>query len=506
VSTTACLPHLGIQLDGETLEQDAITALEEVRIQQRLSQPTLCEVTFSLTRETTRELRNIAAGSQLSLTDPSHTHPLFDGEITAVEYAYGPAHEQTVRVRSYDKLHRLRKRQPVRVHVQVTPLNLARDMVADLGLAVKADSAGPEISRVFQFRQSDLDLLIETTRRFGLYLTLRGDVLHLIGLGGLGDDVELELGKNLFEAKVELNGDPACRSVLARGWDASRVESHEGRASHPGIGRKVEAEAPPDKFGIPGVRTLAGEVIQDDRHADAIAQAELDLRAAREVTLWAVAEGNPDLMPGTAVHISGIARQLAGRYVITSANHLVNRRTGYVSEISTAPPSLENKAPSTLAAWGTVTRVDDPEKLGRIRVSLPGVGNVESDWMGVVAAGAGSGKGFVVMPAVGDQVLVLFISGEASQGVVLGGLYGMHGPGDYGIDGTAVRRYTLGTPCGQKICLDDNGESIRLENKDGSFLEISPKKSVLHSVVDLEIEAPGRSVVIKGKTIDFRQA
>jgi len=123
-----------------------------------------------------------------------------------------------------------------------------------------------------------------------------------------------------------------------------------------------------------------------------------------------------------------------------------------------------------------------------------------------MAVGAGSGKGFVILPDVGDDVLVLCIGGDLAQGIVLGGLYGTKGPGDYGVEGTSIRRFTLATPGGQKIKLDDTGESIRLENKGGSFLELSPNKALLHSVVDLEIEAPGRAVAIKGKTIDFRQA
>jgi phage baseplate assembly protein V len=150
--------------------------------------------------------------------------------------------------------------------------------------------------------------------------------------------------------------------------------------------------------------------------------------------------------------------------------------------------------------------VEDPDKLGRVRASLPAFGKVETDWMGVLATGAGSGKGFVFLPDVGDQVLVLFVGGEVAQGIVLGGLYGANSPGDYGVEGSSIRRFTIGTPGGQKIKLDDAGESIRLENKGGSFLEFSPEKALLHSVVDLEIEAPGRGVVIKGKTIDFRQA
>jgi hypothetical protein len=74
------------------------------------------------------------------------------------------------------------------------------------------------------------------------------------------------------------------------------------------------------------------------------------------------------------------------------------------------------------------------------------------------------------------------------------------------VEGTSIRRFTLSTPGGQRIKLDDTAQSIRLENKGGSFLEFSPDKARLHSVVDLEIEAPGRGVVIKGKTIDFKQA
>jgi hypothetical protein len=85
-------------------------------------------------------------------------------------------------------------------------------------------------------------------------------------------------------------------------------------------------------------------------------------------------------------------------------------------------------------------------------------------------------------------------------------LYGTRGLGDYGVEGSSIRRFILGTPGGQTIKLDDHAASIRLENKGGSFLELSPDKALLHSVVDLQIEAPGRGVVIQGKTIDFKQA
>src|SRR5262249_9893590 len=338
MSTLVGLPRIDVQLDGQSLPESAAAALEEVRVQQKLSQPSLCELTFRTDRDAVRELEAIAAGSRVRLNAPPNPKSLFQGEVTAVEYGYAPSHGETIRVRCYDLLHRLRKRQPVRVHVQVTPEELARELVSDLALSVESAEAGPLVQRLIQYRQSDLDLLVEVARRFGLYLVLQEDVLQLISLEGTGAPMPLKLGKTLLEARVEVNGEPACRSVLARGWDLGRIESHEGRADSARIGRKVDAEAAPDKFGATGERTVADELLQDDHHAEAVAQAELDLRIQREVTLWGVAEGDPNLNPGARVDVSGISEHFAGDYLLTSVTHQIKRRTGFLSEITAAPP------------------------------------------------------------------------------------------------------------------------------------------------------------------------
>jgi len=506
MSSVAALPQFTLELDGSSLPHESIEALTEVRVQQALSQPSICELTFQIGRNPLPGILNISTGTHLRLTVAPSTALLFDGEVTAIEYAYEPAYQRVIRIRGYDILHRLRKRQPVRVHVQITPADLSRELVSDLSLTVSADDPGPVIPRIIQHRQSDFEMLVEVTRRMGLYLTLRSNVLHLITLEGLNDSVALELGSTLLETRVEVNGESACRSVVARGWDTGRVEEHEGHAQQARSGRDVTAQASPSSFGEDGKRTVAGEVIPNDLHAEAIAQAELDLRTAKEVIFWGIAEGDPKLMPGTRVNVSGVASPLEGQYALTAVTHRFNRQAGFTSEISSMPPTFKSNAKPASATWGRVTQVDDPEHLGRVQVSLPALGDVETEWMGVLTAGAGGGKGIVAMPDVGDQVLILFVDGETSSGVVLGGLYGMHGPDDYGVEGSSIRRYTFATPGGQKIRLDDTGQSIRIENKGGSFVDMSPTKVQLHSAVNLEIEAPGREVVITGKTIDFRRA
>jgi hypothetical protein len=87
---------------------------------------------------------------------------------------------------------------------------------------------------------------------------------------------------------------------------------------------------------------------------------------------------------------------------------------------------------------------------------------------------------------------------------VLGGLFGPKGLPDDVFDGGGVRRFTTRSPGGQTVRLDDSDKSIRLENSKGSFVELLPGKVRIHAETDLEIEAPGNTIVIRGAKVDFQ--
>jgi len=500
------LSRVQVEIEGRPIAQSVAHALGEVHVRQRLSAPAQCELVFFDPPERFDITSAMTPGASLLVVVSDQE--LFSGQVTAVEYVHGPEAGRELRVRAYDPLHRLRKRQPVRARVQFTLAGLAREIVADLGLRVEAVADSPVWKRVIQHRQSDLDLLIEIAERCGLYFATRGSSLHIFSMEGVGQPVPLALGDSLFEARIEINSNRACRTVSAKAWDPWHAEARSGQASRARSGRDVKAEAAPNRMGGSGERTLTDVAAQDDRQAEAFAQAELDLCAAREVTLWGVAEGDPRLRPGAPVNVQGVAASLAGQYVLTTVNHTIDSRRGFISEISTAPTAPRRQAEAAyagaLAALGIVTKIDDPEKLGRVQVSLPAFGDVETDWMEVLSAGGGAGKGLLMIPDVGDRVLVLCAGGDPAQGVALGGLFGPKGLPDDVLDGGAVRRFTMRSHKGQVVRLDDSDRSVRLENSEGSFVELLPNKVRLHAATDLEIEAPGRSIVIRGAKVDFQ--
>jgi phage protein D/phage baseplate assembly protein gpV len=500
MNTTAAVPQFSVQLNGTPLTRETRNTVSSVHVQQRLSQPSVCELTFAGEGPSVDSLN----GASLTVLLGEDQNQLFSGQITAVQVEQTASREQLIRARAYDALHHLRKRQPVRSFAQASVVEIARELVSDLGLSVECQENVPAYDVLNQHRQTDLQFLTSLAQRCGLYLVVQGDVLRLITLEGFGDDLPLAIGESLLEARFELNGDPACRSVRTLAWDPSRMTSHVGYATTARVGRAVLAEASPSLFSAPGEITLTHKSGTDDSQAAALAQAELDARFGREVVFFATADGDTRLRSGARVSIKGVSSGFAGTYVITEANHRIDRRGGYLTEISSNPPVPVHPASSTTTAFGTVSNIQDPDGLGRVRVSLPSVDDLETHWMQVLFPGAGKGKGFITQPDIGDRVLVIFPDSEMTHGVVLGGVYGSEKPFDDGIEGGAVRRYSLVTPGGQKVVLDDAQQKIRLETKDGSFVELAPKKVHLHSVVDLEIEAPGRTIVITAKKVDFR--
>ena len=241
MSGLTTVPQVEITVGGAALPDELARCLGELQVRQRLSLPAQVELTFLDAHSALTGHALFTPGAALRLTIAGWNEPLFVGEVTAVEHSYSPDQGHEVRVRGYDLLHRLRKRQEVRAHIQVNAAELAREFAAALGLTVHAADAGPVWQRLYQHDHSDLALLADVAARAGLYLTVEERALHLITLAGMGAALPLTLGETLFEARVEINADPACRQVTTTGWDPLRVEAHRGQATAARSGRTARA-------------------------------------------------------------------------------------------------------------------------------------------------------------------------------------------------------------------------------------------------------------------------
>lgn len=161
-------------------------------------------------------------------------------------------------------------------------------------------------------------------------------------------------------------------------------------------------------------------------------------------------------------------------------------------------------------AIGVVRRNQDPENLCRVKVSFPWHENAtESYWARLVAPMAGADRGLVLIPEVGDEVLVAFERDDLRFPYVLGGLWNRQNPPPYvnsdclndrkilqsrkkhyllfadGANGSVE----LAHEKGRRVVFDDDG--IRLEDEKGNCVQIDSHANAvtIKAVGELKIEA-----------------
>ncbi|HEY5115318.1 MAG TPA: VgrG-related protein, partial [Nakamurella sp.] len=226
-----------------------------------------------------------------------------------------------------------------------------------------------------------------------------------------------------------------------------------------------------------------------------------------------VARGNPKLRAGTAITVNNLGAPFDGKYIITSSHHRFDAVTGYTTSISVTgrqerslygltSGGATGRAGTSIVV-GVVSDANDPQGQARVKVTFPWLSDsYVSDWARTVQPGAGKDRGAMVLPEVGDEVLVAFEQADIRRPYVLGGLYnGIDTPPAGGvklIDGSsgAVNRRSMVSRRGHRIDLiDEDGrtEGITLTTTGDKL------KLVMDSVATtITLHSDGK-VLIEGK-------
>ena len=144
---------------------------------------------------------------------------------------------------------------------------------------------------------------------------------------------------------------------------------------------------------------------------------------------------------------------------------------------------------------GLVTNNKDPDDLGRVKVKYPWLGdNIESDWIRLSSPMAGSGRGFLYLPEVNDEVLIAFEHGDVHHPYIVGALWSStdkplkKNSEVVGSDGKVNQRL-IQTRAGHVILFDDKQgeEKVSITSKSG------------HTVI-LDDKSGSESITIKDKS------
>jgi uncharacterized protein involved in type VI secretion and phage assembly len=116
---------------------------------------------------------------------------------------------------------------------------------------------------------------------------------------------------------------------------------------------------------------------------------------------------------------------------------------------------------------GVVDDLNDPEGLGRVKLTFPHLADEPSNWARLALPMAGAGRGTFFRPEKGDEVLVACEHGDIRQPYVVGSLWSKTDqPPDQTGGATDNNIRVIVSRSGHRITLDDTSGSERIEITD----------------------------------------
>jgi phage protein D len=443
---------LEVAIDGLPLHPKVAPKLVEGWVDASLNVPAAFQLMFRDPNRRVFEQLGVRLGSSVVLrayaAGQDGSTPLMTGEVTALEADFDGTGKFSV-LRGHDPGHRLLRHRRVAAYTGMKASEIAAELAAADGLEVGTITATEmRYTTITQPNVTDWEFLTrlaqENDREISFSPEGRFQFIEAKPAAGAPgasvtprqSDLVLGSGGNLLRLRTGYTSSAQVSEVEVRGWSVPTKQKVTGQSratSNPHLEIGATPAAVTTAFGP---ATLTETDVPFDT-AQQVSEAATALAADVSdsfAELEAVVRGDPILRPGLAVALNGVGEPFEGKYTITAVRHTFLVGSGY--ETWVAVTGRQHRSLFGLASGGAarsprmpgvanalVTDIQDPEHHGRVKLTFPWLSDTYvSDWCRVAQFGGERG-GALILPEVGDEVLVAFDRGALDHPYVIGGLY-----------------------------------------------------------------------------------
>lgn len=504
--------ELVVKADGTALTEAVMQTLIDAVVEDDLAQPAMATLRFHDPNYTLTDGTTFTLGKALVISVKranNQIKPIFNGEVTAVEVECS-RYERSLVIRGYDKSHRLYRGRKTRTFLKQTDSAIASTIIQEAGLQADVQNTSNQNEYVMQHSQHDMEFLRELAARNGYQIVVDGAKIKFRSAETSPPEAPVqELDQTLISFSGRLSAVAQPNSVEVRGWDPKTKQAVVGTAatsaspSTIGDGKKGGAAAQ-SAFSSSAKVIVSTIPVRVAAEATIHAQAVLDQMASSYLSAEGCCIGEPAIKAGALVQVKGVGTKFSGKYFVSASRHEYTPQDGYQttfvvngrrpnSIVATINGNISRHSTQG-AALGVVTNINDPDKLGRVKLKFPWLDDQqETDWAWIVTPGAGPTRGMEFTHEVNDQVLVMFEHGEISRPFVLGGVWSSSDvPPGLAVVDSKVKAWAVKTRGGHTLTIenDDGGNkgAIIFKTAGGQIITISDTdkkieiKSAKHTV------------------------
>lgn len=420
----------------------------------------------------------------------------FLGIITNINLLHNDGHHGFIEVSGYSKTILLEQGKHTTSWLKKSLSNIFMDTVdvANLEAEVNPQHKGL-LEYEAQYGESHYQFIQRLCKQHNEWLFWDGIKL-IIGKPEMGDPISLQYGKELSNINIGIK--TKANSYNTFSYSSGDDTRHESSTKNDVEGLNELAmtslNASLEIFNSkPNAHSVAR--IKDKSELEASLKKKQSASAA-DLHILEADCNQQNLTVGSIVKISSAKWdgklnfdvQNYGEYMIIDIVHTATGQTTYSSHFKAIPsgvailPEPQVALPQAHSQIASIVDNVDPKGLGRVKARLLWQKNHQTTtWLRVMTPDAGKSdehgeiRGNLVIPEIGDQVMVGFRYGDPNRAYVMGSLYN-----GGNIAAGKENRNSLVSRMGSKMIMDDNDGSMQLTDKGG---------------VDMKFDGAGNSIL-----------
>ncbi len=419
---------ISVSIGGEALAHSLLAAVE---VRQKLNQHGWCQVVCRQTEDERLAIESYL-GQGLTITADTEDDgqvTVFDGFILNVALKYEIYGSYTARIEAVTRSYKMDLTERKAYYLEKTLTDIANQLAGNAGLQAVVEGPDMRPLNYVQYGETDFSFVNRLADDYGCWLRPTAEGIEI--KDQFGDTVDLSLRDEFGLKEFTTRG-----ALAAAFFNGSHYHHHKMKSQSfqkvkddppffGPIGPLVDAVKGQSADLPPGFVHQRSRVVTLDDY-----EKLLKKESVRSIGSSITAEGissQPKLCPGNKVQISGML-DAEGLYGITAVTHTWTPK-GYANTFECTPwQKYTNPDPPPLRRWhglvpARVVEHNDPKKMGRIRIQYFWQEDGPAYWARMVTPHAGSDRGFMFMPEVGDEVVVGFEDGDPERPIIIGCLW-----------------------------------------------------------------------------------
>lgn len=335
--------------------------------------------------------------------------------------------------------------------------------------------------------------------------------------------LSLLYGATMLEFDAEIDARHQLKNVTSKSWDYTDQRVLETEAADPGVslnGNLAAADLAKviglDKF----ILEHGGKV--EETEIQAWGDALLLKRQLAKVRGRVKCKGTHTVKPGMIIELGGVGDRFNGKAFVSATQHFIaagdwqlNIQFGLEPEWFTETTEINDKPSAGLLASirglqiGIVTQLEsDPDGESRIKIRMPIISTSDDGiWARRSTLDAGKERGSFFLPEIGDEVIVGFINDDPRDPIVLGMVHSSSltapltasdsNPQKGWVTRSKMKMifddekksFTLETPAGKKIIVDEDAGEIKITDENQNALVMDSNGISISSNGKIEIKA-----------------